>query len=442
MKFLNRALKFVSIAGLSLLLAACGGGEEEADLTIMSFTDELQRPIDHFNEINDTNVKLEIIPTENYRETLQPILESGEGAPDVFTGEIVYMQQWLDSNYWEDLSADPYNVDEWSDDYVDYVWDLGKDSDGNVRAISWQVTPGGIYYRRSIAQEVLGTDDPQEVGEMMSTMEGLMDVGAQMNDAGYALFPDEGSISKFTAAFGSNPEPWFDEETMELNMNEQRLSYFDYAKELRDNQYTALAPAWSPAWYQSFNGPIPYNLGWDELEDAEGESTIEVFGVALPTWALDAVFKQESNEQAGDWAVTNGPTHYFEGGTWLGVYEGSENKELAFEFVKMMTHDEEFLTEWAEETGDVLSYYPVTDTIKETMSDDFLGGQNQYEFFLQEADSIDASTVTPYDQQLNSLFGTQVGQYVEGEITKEEGIQAFYDEVNNSFPDIITPDEK
>lgn len=440
MKSIKNIAKVASIASLGLILAACG--EEEPDLTIMSFTDELQRPIDRFEEIHDVDVELQIIPNESYRETLQPILESGEGAPDVFTGEIVFMQQWLDANYWANLSSDPFNVDDWSDDYVDYVWDLGKDSEGNVRALSWQTTPGGIYYRRSIAEEVLGTDDPAEVGEMMSTMEGLMDVGAQLSEAGYALFPDEGSISKFTSAFGANPEPWYNEETMELNMNDQRLSYFDYAKELRDNQYSALAPAWSPAWYQSFEGPIPYNLGWDELEDAEGESTIEVFGVALPTWALDAVFKQEADGNAGDWAVTNGPTSYFEGGTWLGVYEGSENQDLAFEFVKMMTNEDEFLTEWVEETGDVLSYNPVTDAVSEGVSDEFLGGQNHYEFFLDEAETIDASTVTPYDQQLNDLFGTQVGLYVDGEITKEEGIQAFYDEVNNSFPELITPNNQ
>nr|WP_321292318.1 ABC transporter substrate-binding protein [uncultured Trichococcus sp.] len=432
----------LSIVGLTLTLAACG--EPEPDLTITSFTDELQRPIDRFEELYDVTVELQIIPTADYRQTMQPVLESGDGAPDIFTGEIVYMQQWLDAGYWTNLSEDPYNVNEWEDDYVEYVYDLGKDQEGNVRALSWQTTPGGIYYRRSIAKEVLGTDDPKEVGAMMSTMDGLFEVGAKMKEAGYALFPDDGSISKFTsfATGGSDPQPWVNENN-ELIVTDERLTYFDYAKTLRDEQYSALAPAWSPSWYESFNGPITYNMGWEELEeDPNADSQIEVFSVALPTWALDAVFKQEANTNAGDWAVTNGPTPYFEGGTWLGIYEGSENKDLAFKFVEMMTHDEEFLTEWAEETGDVLSYKPVTDAIKDEISDDFLGGQNHYEFFLEEAEKIDASVVTPYDQQLNELFGAQVGAYVEGQISKEEGIQEFYNQVNNAFPDIITPDEK
>ncbi|SIN87769.1 ABC-type glycerol-3-phosphate transport system, substrate-binding protein [Carnobacterium alterfunditum] len=445
---MKKWVSVLSVAGLGLTLAGCG--EDKPDLTITSFTDELQGPIDKFEEINDVTVELQIIPTADYRQTMQPTLESGDGAPDIFTGEIAYMQQWLNADYWTDLSAEPYNVTEWEDEYVDYVYDLGKDEDGNVRAMSWQTTPGGIYYRRSIAKEVLGTDDPKEVGAMMSNMDDLFEVGAKMKEAGYALFPDEGSISKFTsfATGGSDPQPWVNEDN-ELVVTDERLSYFDYAKTLRDEQYTALAPAWSPSWYESFNGPINYNMGWEELEgeaataaEAEANSQIEVFSVALPTWALDAVFKQSSNANAGDWAVTNGPSSYFEGGTWLGVYEGSENKDLAFKFVEMMVHDEEFLTERALETGDVLSYKPVTEAIKDDMSDDFLGGQNHYEFFLEEAEKIDANVVTPYDQQLNELFGTQVGAYVEGEISKEEGVQEFYNQVNNAFPDIVTPDEK
>lgn len=427
----------LAITSVFLVLAACS--EEKADLVVTSFTDELQGPIDKFEELHDVKVDLQIIPTENYTTTLRPALESGKGAPDVFTGEIVYLKDWLEQDYWENLSADPYNVDSWEDDYMEYVWDLGKDPEDNVRAVSWQTTPGGIYYRRSIAKEVLGTDDPAEVGEMFSTMEGLMEVGEKMKEKNYRLFPDEGSIQPYTN--GQDPQPWVNEAN-ELVMTEARLSYFDYAKELRDKQYTALAPAWSPAWYESFVGPISYNVGWDELDDsAEAEDKTEVFAVSLPTWALNSVLKVEAQETAGDWAVTNGPTPYFQGGTWIGMYKDSENKDLAWEFIQMLVHDEEFLTEWVTETtGDVLSYIPVTSKISEGYEEEYLGGQNHYEFFLEEANKIDASTITKYDQQIGDLFGTEVGNYVEGTVTKEEALEEFYNQVKNAFPDITIPE--
>ena len=37
------------------------------------------------------------------------------------------------------------------------------DSDGNLKGLSWQGCPGTMIYRRDIAKEVFGTDDPAEV---------------------------------------------------------------------------------------------------------------------------------------------------------------------------------------------------------------------------------------------------------------------------------------
>lgn len=433
---MKKLVSILTLIGVLFILSACS--EDEPDLIVTSFTDELQEPIEYFEQLHDVKVDLQIIPTENYVNTLRPALESGSGAPDVFTGEIVYLKDWIEQDYWENLSQEPYNVDEWRDDYMEYVWDLGINSNGEVRAVSWQTTPGGIYYRRSIAQEVLGTDDPEQIGQMFSTMEGLMEVGENMKQHNYRLFPDEGSIAPYTN--GANPQPWVNEND-ELVMTEERLAYFDYAKELREKQYTALAPAWSPAWYASFTGPISYNVGWDEIdEDADQSDQTEVFAVSLPTWGLHSVLKEEAQETAGDWAVTNGPTPYFQGGTWIGMYKDSENKDLAFEFIKMLVNDQEFLTEWVMETGDVLSYYPVMEEVAADYADEFLGGQNHYDFFIERAEEIDASTVTRYDQQIDELFGTQVGAYVEGNLTKEEAIEEFYSQVVNAYPNIVVPE--
>ena len=182
-------------------------------------------------------------------------------------------------------------------------------------------------------------------------------------------------------------------------------------------------------------------MGWDEIdEESDDAGKTEVFAVSLPTWGLHSVLKENAPDTAGDWAVTNRPTPYFQGGTWIGMYKDSENKDLAFKFIEMLVHDQEFLTEWVSETGDVLAYQPVTDAIKDDFSEEFLGGQNHYTFFLEEANKIDASVVTRYDQQIGDLFGTEVGNYVEGKVTKEEAIEEFYKQVKNAFPDLVVPE--
>ncbi|WP_128895309.1 ABC transporter substrate-binding protein [Longirhabdus pacifica] len=431
----------ISITLMSVFAAGCSSDSESSSgkdvLKIWSFTDELEKygAVEKFEEEHGIEVELTIVPIADYPTKLRPALESGVGAPDVFTGEVAFIKQWTERDYWENLSAEPYNVDEWEDDYVPYVFDLGKDPEGNVKALSWQTTPGGIFYRRSIANEVLGTDDPEQVGEMFSTWEGLFEAGEKLKQAGYRLFADEGAIRWF--ARGVDSQPWVNEND-ELIMTDAKVSYFEQAKILRENDYTAFAPEWSPSWFASMDGPIAYNGGWEDVNEESKDKT-EVFAYPLPTWGLHSVLKENAEATVGDWGLATGPNPYFWGGTWLGVYKDSKKKDLAFEFVKMMTHDEEFLTNWANETGDVLSFLPVTDKIQDTVSEDFLSGQNNYKFFLEQAKAIDANAVTKYDQEIDTLLGTHVQEYVDGKKSKEEAVQDFYKAVKNAYPNIKTP---
>ncbi|WP_110112462.1 ABC transporter substrate-binding protein [Bacillus sp. CGMCC 1.16541] len=432
--------KLVSIAMTAVLsvgvLAGCSsnqeaGSKKDVDLKVWSFTDELKKPITKFEEKNGVKVELTIVPIADYPTKLKPVLESGVGAPDVFTGELAFIKQWVDAGYWENLSEAPYNVDEKADKYVPYVFDLGKDKDGNVRAVSWQTTPGGIFYKRSIAKEVLGTDDPAEVGSMLNSMENVFAVAEKMKEKGYKMFPDEGSIRWF--AQGDNPQPWVNGDN-ELQLTDERINFMDYSKELRTKNYTALAPEWSPSWFEAMDKSV-------KVKENGSEVDAQVFSYVLPTWGLHSVLKTNVKESVGDWALTSGPASYFWGGTWLGVYGKSKNKELAYDFVEMMTQDDEFLTDWAKETGDVLSYLPVTEKIKSDFSEEFLGGQNNYEFFLEQSEKIQPGIVTKYDQQIDTLYGNAVQQYVEGKKSKEEAIKEFYSKVKNAYPDIKVPNK-
>ncbi|WP_035166231.1 ABC transporter substrate-binding protein [Caloramator sp. ALD01] len=408
-------------------------------LRVWSFTDELKEPLKYFEQKYGIKTELTIVPTENYASKLQPVLDSGVGAPDVFTAEIAWVKQWIDLPYWENLSGEPYNADKWADDYVPYVYNIGKDMNGNVKALSWQATPGGFIYKRWIARKVWGNDDPAFVAQKLSSMENFMKAAEELKQAGYKILPDEGAIRWF--AKGSDPKPWVNEKN-ELQLTQAQIDFMDYQKKLRDNEYTALAPEWSPAWFASMQGQIPINAGWEkDVNKVKGNKT-EVFGYVMPTWGLHYVIKPNAKETAGDWGLTSGPSPYFWGGTWIGIYSGSKNKGAAWEFVKMMTHDEEFLNWWYKKTGDLLSYKPVTEKVKDTAKDEFLKGQNHYEFFLKEAEKINPNIVTKYDQGIDTIWGNVVKEYIEGKKTKDAAINEFYKQVKNAYPEIKTPLDK
>lgn len=67
-----------------------------------------------------------------------------------------------------------------------YTKDIVSD-DGKLKGTTWQATPGLFAYRRSIAKQVLGTDDPDEVQKKLGTWSDFDNVAAQMHDAGYYM---------------------------------------------------------------------------------------------------------------------------------------------------------------------------------------------------------------------------------------------------------------
>ena len=448
--FMRKLLSLLLVLALIIgSLAGCAKEEAEEPvvelevnkdkvLKVWSFTDELKKPLEYFEENYGIKTELTIIPTADYPTKVQPVLESGVEAPDVFTAEIAWLKQWTDLPYWENLSKAPYNVDEWAADYVPYVFDLGKDAEGNVKGLSWQSTPGGFIYKKWVAREVWGDDSPEFVAEKLSSMEGFMAAAEELKAAGFRIVPDEGAVRWFEK--GAEPKPWVDADG-NMSLTQTQIDFMDVRKEMREKDYTAMAPEWSPAWFQSMAGAVPYNAGWDEVE-GNSENMVEVFGYVMPTWGLHYVIKPNAEATSGDWGLTSGPSPYFWGGTWMGVYSGSDNKGAAWEFVQMMTHDEDFLTWWYEETGDLLSYNKVTDAVKDSASDEFLGGQNHYEFFLEEAKSITPGIVTAYDQGIDQLWGEAVKQFIETDVTKDEVIEEFYKKVKNAYPELVTPLDK
>ncbi|MDA3847350.1 MAG: extracellular solute-binding protein, partial [Vallitaleaceae bacterium] len=398
-------------------------------ISVWSYTNEIVPAAEAFEDKYGVTVEINIIPTEDYPDTIRPALQSGVGAPDVYTAEAAFIDDFVNDGYMADLSA--LGAEDYEYDYVDYVYDVGVDEDGILRALSWQMATGAVYYRRSIALEVFGTDDPSTISNMMSSYEGLFNMAADLKSGGYRLFPDESAFRWFT-----NPEQtaWVDSNN-NLQLTDARTAYFDYAKMLRDNGYTAEAGEWSPEWFAGMQGPI---------DVGSSNASTEVFAYCMPTWGLHYVLKTskpvdaDTNPTAGDWAAATGPNSYYWGGTWLGVYEGSDKKDIAFGFVNWLTHDEEYLRPWLMETGDVTSVLSIAESYeyKYERSDDFLGGQNHIEFFVDTAYGINGDAFTEYDDEINLYFANAVSDYVNGNSTLAQAILNFKEDVKSAYPEI------
>lgn len=418
--------------------AASAGGEK---LVVWTLANDLIDYGKKFEEETGMAVETIVIEPENYPTKVQTALLGGESEPDIIVGEPKMLEDFYEAGFFEDLNQ--FGAQDYADQIVDYVWEVGQDSEGIQRAISYQITPAGIYYRRDIATEVFGTDDPEEVGKLFADYPTILQTAETLKSKGYRIFSSDAEMNVF-----SGDSAWVVDGT--LNVDPSREAFMDLCVELYQKDLTAYANQWSTPWYQAMAGEVPILTAdiqnyaddsvnvWDEesfAEATEGMDTTTVFAYGLPAWGV-LTMRDNVGETSGLWGVCAGPSFGFDGGTYIGISSQSKRKEQAWEFVKFCTLNEETSDWWIEfSEGDTVSLKSALEKHKDDENAVY-GGQKLYQFWLEQAEGIDTSKVTRYDQGIGDAWGKAISAIKTGEMTKEEAIAGFYDVVESTYPEI------
>jgi len=182
---MKKSVLFLMAASLCVLLpTGCKKGEgkkaavKDADnkLVVWSFTDELQGMItDYYKPAHPgEEVEYSLTPTDQFPNKLDPVLASGSGAPDVFALENAFVRKYIESGLLLPLD-DVYA--EVKDKMADYPMKIGS-YNGHVYGMAWQVCPGALFYRRSLAKKYLGTDDPDQVQTYVANLNKFIETAA------------------------------------------------------------------------------------------------------------------------------------------------------------------------------------------------------------------------------------------------------------------------
>jgi ABC-type glycerol-3-phosphate transport system substrate-binding protein len=408
------------LAGCSKKEGASTAGtapEGKKNLVIWSFVEDTRRML-KFYEPDHPDVTVEFTLASPIADKLDPVLTSGQGVPDVFAMEIAYVRKYVESGQLLDIT-DVY--EKAKDHLVKYQAEIAT-YNGKVYALSWQATPGAFYYRRSLAKQYLGTDDPDTVQTYFSDMNKMMETAALLSSKSggtCALLP--GYSELYTPFKSLRKQPWVVNE--KLVVDDAMLRYMDAAAQIRSKGYDARIGSWSEGWFASMKGI---------LQDESGKH-VDVFGYFLPTWGLHYVIKANAEETSGDWAVIKGPLSYYQGGTWYAAYKNTKNPEAAKEFIRYCTTDDGFLEKWAIQEGDLSSNFVVNEKIKDQFLDPFVGGQNHYALFAGLASGVDGSLTQGTDEIIDSVFQEAVTAYVRGEKTKDQAVADFKTQINSEL---------
>ena len=444
---MKKALSLVLALMMLLSLAACGSkqtpapapaesqtsepaapAEEGKVFNIYAWNEEFKGFFEKYYKVPDgITVNWIITPSNDgaYQDKLDAALLNQENASadekvDLFLAEADYILKYTNSEATQDITA--LGVTDFSNTYQ-YTVQAASDASGVVKGVSFQCCPSALIYRRSISKDVLGTDDPAEVQELLSDWDKFNAVAADAAAKGYLMTASEAETYR---VFSNNvTAPWIDG-SKNLQFDDQIKTWMAQAKDFSDKGYTLTCDIWSD------------------------ECTAEMFaeGKAMcyfgPAWYFNFCMGNAQDPEKGsfgDWAICEGPQAHFWGGTWLLAPTGTDNPTMLADIMDTFINDEEVCSNLVEKEAQFSNNQAVNAKFAEdpNYGSAFLGGQNDTAVFAELAKNIKFENQTIYDQLLNEGLQGFWREYCDGTVTEEEALSNFYKYINEKYPTIVTP---
>ena len=368
-----------------------------------------------------------ITPSDNgaYQQKLDEALLNQESAAakdkvDLFLAEADYILKYTNSDYTQDVEA--MGVTDFSNAY-EYTVQAASDANGVVKGVSFQCCPSALIYRRSIAKDVLGTDDPAEVQELLSDWDKFEAAADAAKEKGYYM---TASFAETYRVFSNNAtSPWVDADG-NLQFDPQIEAWIAQTERFIEKDETLTAGI------------------WDEEKNAQmfaDGKTMCFFG---PAWYFNFCMGNAQDPEKGcmgDWAICQGPQAHFWGGTWLLAPKGTDNADVVADIMNTFINDEEVCSNLVKNEAQFSNNQAVNQKFAEdpNYGSEFLGGQNDTAVFVELAKNIKFENQTIYDQLLNEGLQSNLQEYFKGNVDKETALNNFYKYVNETYPAIVTP---
>ena len=423
------AMLLVLTMVLALGLPAAFADEPEGKVfNIYAWNEEFKGFFEKYYTVPEgVTVNWVIVPSDNgaYQDALDAALVNQADAKDddkvdMFLAEADYILKYVDSDFTQDVTA--LGVNDFSNAYK-YTVQAATDANGVVKGVSFQCCPSALIYRRSIAKDVLGTDDPAEVQAALSDWDKFNAVAADAKAKGYYM---TASFAETFRPFSNNcTMPWVDADN-NLQLDPQIAAWMAQTDEFIKNGYTLTAGVWDDEKnVQMF---------------ADGK-TMCFFG---PAWYFNFCMGNAQDPEKGcmgDWAICEGPAAHFWGGTWLLAPAGTDNPTMLADVMNTFINNEEVCSKLVSDEAQFSNNQAVNAKFAAdpNYGSAFLGGQNDVAVFSEMTDNIVWENHTIYDQLLNEGLQNSLQEYYRGSVDQDTAMENFYLYVNEKYPTIVTP---
>ena len=347
---------------------------------------------------------------------------SADDKVDIFLSETDYVYKYTDAAAdvampLKDLGIDP---DKDLADQYDFTKTTASDADGVQRGSTWQCCPGLLVYRRDIAKDVFGTDDPEEVGKKMKDWDTAKATAEELKAKGYYTFASYADT--FRLYGNSISQPWVEDGATTVNVDQQVMNWIKDSKE------------WLDAGYLNKTVKGQWNDDWNKAMGSESK----VFAFLFPAWGIDFTLKPNWDGEDGEWAVTNPPQEYNWGGSYIHAATGTDNPEHAKDIILALTGNKDNLLKISKDYSDFTNTKSGMQEVAkdDTFASDFLGGQNPFTYFSPVAENIKIAPLSAYDQGCVELIQNAFSDYFQGQVDYDKAKSNFETAIKERYPEI------
>ncbi len=341
---------------------------------------------------------------------------------DIFLSETDYVNKYTDADADVAMPLADLGIDPATDlkDQYEFTKTTASDMNGVQRGSTWQCCPGLLVYRRDIAMDVFGTDDPEAIGEKVKDWDTMKATAEELKAKGYYTFASYADT--FRLYGNSIGDSWVKQGETVINVDQKIMDWISDSKEWLDAGYLdkTVKGQWNDDWNKSMG------------------SASKVFAFLFPAWGIDFTLKPNWDGDAGAWAVTNPPQEYNWGGSYVHACTGTDNPEHVKDIILAVTASEDNLLKISRDYSDFTNTTVGMQKAAgdDTFSSEFLGGQNPFMYFAPVAENIKIAPLSAYDQGCVELIQNAFSDYFQGLVEYDKAKTNFETAIKERYPDI------
>jgi len=368
------------------------------------------------NYYPDIHIDYQIVPSGEIVARFQTTLAAGGELPDILNVEIDHRAMLYSlEGVFHVLDDDPFNIDR--DLLVDFSIPLVSNPAGQILGVQIDNCVGGILFKRDLALEFFGTDDPDELGAMFQTPQDYVywaaHVNAQSNGA-VRMFAGAGDAFRAFSSLGvANSAPVVIND-YQLNVRNIFMETFQIMEGLIANNGFNDTAGWSPAWFASISGD-------------------DVIFFPGPTWFISVIIKPNDEDGAGNWGLISPPGGSFSwGGTSYSIPIGANNPELAWHFIRWFTMSQAGAESFFAAHATPTLYQPAYFTdLYANNPDPFFAGQDVVAKLLEISMHPDTQSrpLSIFDSTANAAMGPVWIEMMENGLSAADAITMLEDEM-------------